>query len=331
MHYFGVDDKIRAGNILQTGGKGMLKKIMFLCLSLFFLMGVASAQQFSEGKSTRNVLQTTGKIKQLNEIGVNLLGEGDFKEVVLKLDDKTYIVDGISGKLVTEKNLKKGLAITGYYSPMTTRSIPPQSKAFAVVIGDTNDRAIYLQVEQVLKVPNGVRVLCTNGDRLVTITSDVLVNAKNIKVGDELLVWYRMMTMSLPGQATATKAVKLNTQANCSIKLHELPGVIAVNGQEIQLTTGEFLKQGQTRLVPLRAVAEKLGYKVEWVAETQLVKLHKGWQTVALKAEVTDYQLNNQMLKLDAAPQFNNGKILVPMEFFSEVLAYTTEILSTHI
>lgn len=90
MHYFGVDDKIRAGNILQTGGKGMLKKIMFLCLSLFFLMGVASAQQFSEGKSTRNVLQTTGKIKQLNEIGVNLLGEGDFKEVVLKLDDKTH-------------------------------------------------------------------------------------------------------------------------------------------------------------------------------------------------------------------------------------------------
>ena len=72
----------------------MLKKIVCLCLSLFFLVGVASAQQFSEGKLTRNVLQTTGKIKQLNEIGVNLLGEGDFKEVVLKFDDKTYIVDG---------------------------------------------------------------------------------------------------------------------------------------------------------------------------------------------------------------------------------------------
>lgn len=331
MHYFGVDDKIWAGNILQTGGKGMLKKIVCLCLSLFFLVGVASAQQFSEGKLTRNVLQTTGKIKQLNEIGVNLLGEGDFKEVVLKFDDKTYIVDGISGKLVTEKNLKKGLAVTAYYSPMTTRSIPPQSKAFAVVIGEPNDSAMYLQVAQVLKVDNGVRVLCTNGDRLVTITSDVLETAKNIKVGDDLLVWYRMMTMSLPGQATATKAVKLNTQANCSIKLHELAGVIAVNGQEIQLTTGEFLKQGQTRLVPLRAVAEKLGYKVEWVAETQQVKLHKGWQTVALKAEVFDYQVNNQILKLAVAPQFSNGKILVPMEFFSEVLAYTTETLSTHI
>ena len=36
----------------------------------------------------------------------------------------------------------------------------------------------------------------SNGDRLVTIKNDILADAKNISAGDELLVWYKAMTLS---------------------------------------------------------------------------------------------------------------------------------------
>jgi len=44
----------------------------------------------------------------------------------------------------------------------------------------------------------------------VTIPENVEDDAKELKQGDKVLVWYDFVAMSMPGQATATKAVILD-------------------------------------------------------------------------------------------------------------------------
>ena len=77
-------------------------------------------------------------------------------------------------------------------------------------MGDGQHDGIYMHVRKVDKVKNGVKFLNTNEDMFVTIPENVEDDAKELKQGDKVLVWYDFVAMSMPGQATATKAVILD-------------------------------------------------------------------------------------------------------------------------
>lgn len=66
-------------------------------------------------------------------------------------------------------------------------------------------------VDQVIPNEDGtsVKVLNSNNDLIATVDAEACEEFNKIKAGDNLLVWYNMMTMSLPGQTHATKAVIL--------------------------------------------------------------------------------------------------------------------------
>ena len=73
-------------------------------------------------------------------------------------------------------------------------------------MGNGEHDAIYMQVAEVNKVKNGVEVLNSNEDTLVTIPTKVEDDANELIAGDRILVWYDFVAMSMPGKATATKA-----------------------------------------------------------------------------------------------------------------------------
>lgn len=128
------------------------------------------------------------------------------------VDRDTYVADGRSGKLRLPMALKVGQQVTAYYSANMTRSLPPQSHAMAIVIGaPAEGTAAYYEVVQAALSADGsyVTLLNANNDLIATVDATACNDFAKIKRGDKLLVWYDMMTMSLPAQTNAGRVVVL--------------------------------------------------------------------------------------------------------------------------
>lgn len=160
----------------------------------------------------QNVLVTSGKIVSVEGEKITVKGEGNQPVVSVIVGDNTYLLDGKDGDSKKMKSLKVGKEVTVYYSPVMTRSLPPQSQAFAIVLGkNTPKLGKFFQVAEVLPAENAeaVRLLNSNHDVIATVSKDVCKDYRSIKEGNSLMLWYNVMTMSLPGQTNAEKVVIL--------------------------------------------------------------------------------------------------------------------------
>ncbi|WP_422661278.1 copper amine oxidase N-terminal domain-containing protein [Paenibacillus sp. EC2-1] len=81
------------------------------------------------------------------------------------------------------------------------------------------------------------------------------------------------------------------------------------------------------RFVPLRAVAEKMGYTVKWDQASRSAEVRKGtlWTTVQ---KDLDYYLYNERkpISLGISPVIINDTLFVLEDFFSEVLQLSVEL-----
>lgn len=313
----------------------MLAVTMILSMSVVFAQetGNSSTKTVSV-RAEKNIIYTTGVIKEINKGQVRVTGEGAQRDIVLNIQDSTYILDAQNGTPILVKDLKKGNAITAYYGPIVTKSIPPQGNAIALVVGtpESGSAGMYMKVAKIQEESDGsIKVLDINSDRLVTIKSDIFARNNDVKEGSDLVVWYDRMTMSLPAQAIATKVVQL--PAKNDIRLHLGAGTIVVNGKELALSIDERIERnGNTVMLPLRVIAESLGYSVEWDNLTKSIEVQNGTRTIANMTIGSKLYGNFKMaVQLDYAPQFVNGKTLVPMEFFTEVLKLKVEVDNGHI
>ena len=153
---------------------------------------------------------TYGKIAAIEDGRYIIKGEGHLRQVAAFVDKDTYVVDANS-KLRLPSALKVGQTVTVYYSARTTRSIPAQSHAMAVVIGERETASSYFEVAQAKLSADGktMTVLNNNNDLIATIGAEACADFAKIKEGDKLLLWSKMVTMSLPGITNAEKVVIL--------------------------------------------------------------------------------------------------------------------------
>lgn len=158
-----------------------------------------------------HMLRMRGHIAEIRDNSVLIKGEGN-QSIVAMLNNNTYIIEGESGKLRMPRALEVGQEVFAYYSAAMTRSLPPQTKAFALILGSQEEYLPqFFVVDQVQHAADGsfVRVLNSTNDVIATITADACENFADIQTGDKLLVWSRIMTMSLPGLTNAEKVVIL--------------------------------------------------------------------------------------------------------------------------
>lgn len=140
--------------------------------------------------------------------------------VTALITDSTLIVDAVSGRPVTEQDLKTGELTSAALSPKMTRSVPPQAEAYALITGEPENGvgvANYLRALDVMTAENGDTVILNeNADLYVTIPADLTIESldggqavptSDIRVGSELIVWYDTVAESYPAQTTATRAV----------------------------------------------------------------------------------------------------------------------------
>ncbi len=93
---------------------------------------------------------------------------------------------------------------------------------------------------------------------------------------------------------------------------------VQVNGQNLE-DTG-YLGQGGETMLPLRAVAEAMGFKLQWNAQAYSVELTKDNLFTTVKTGENEYAVDKMLKKLEAAPALVESKLYVPASFFVEVL-----------
>jgi hypothetical protein len=94
---------------------------------------------------------------------------------------------------------------------------------------------------------------------------------------------------------------------------------VQVNGKAIQ-QQAMFDHQQQTVLVPLRPVAESLGFAVTWNESRNVAEIQKGTIWSYAKAGEDGYPDANVMKKLGAKPRLLNGSTYVPLAFVRDIM-----------
>lgn len=294
-----------------------MKKIIILAMVIIQAavasISVAAPAAMSQESNHREVLTTFGQIKGIEADRVLVVGEGDQKAVNLLITADTYVIDGNSGEAIALKSLKPNIPVKAYYGPQLTRSIPPQGKAIALVSGDLDKTSwFYLKVKDIERLTDGsVRVLDVNKDCLITILPTEFTAIDSIKIGSELLVSYKMMTMSLPGQAVSEKTILLKAGAD-----------LVIDGADDQ---SSLVVQDGTIYLPLRATLNKLGYAVEWQSDSKSVLVSKGARSANLSIGSNIYGKMKMRVDLNNAPLLIDNVSYVPMDFFTQILDLIVE------
>jgi len=94
---------------------------------------------------------------------------------------------------------------------------------------------------------------------------------------------------------------------------------VIIDGELQQFEQPPVVVNGTT-LVPMRAIFERLGAKVEWNQQQRSVKATKGDTTIELKLGSNVAKKNGQDVKLDVPAQTKNNYTMVPLRFISESL-----------
>ena len=200
----------------------MFKKIFVLASATMLMAGsaVANANNVEnkevpvtkayQAQAVEEVLFTTGKIVEVNENMIVVKGEHNL--IAAMITDETYLLNGKNGKTKKLSSFKVGKEVTVYHSPKMTRSIPAQTVSYAIVLGNNDEKqGKYFKVDKVTLSEDGsyVSVIDTNHNLIATIDKKACKDFTSIESGDELIVWYNMMTMSLPARTNAQKALIL--------------------------------------------------------------------------------------------------------------------------
>ena len=243
----------------------------------------------------------------------------DGDELVLHTEN-AIVMDTQTAAAADLSALKAGESVYVYHDEAVTMSLPAQTTAYAVLtnLTDKHAPASLLTAEAVQKNDDGsVTVTCQSGALHLTIAKDAsvqpfrtrnIVTVDDIHVGTRFLAWFDVAAASYPAQA-ATDRVVIPGQEDSRFLVFSKDGS--------QLTEG-CVADG-VAMVPVRKVAENLGYKVSWDGKTNTVILEKGETPINVQLGVDRYHAGNDRtggVSLGAASYEINGTSWVPAELF---------------
>ncbi len=266
------------------------------------------------------------------------------------VSDQTLVFSKATGEAKTLKDIKAGDQIgvyTGAYEPAVLM-LPPQLKANIVIIYDDieldslkmTDADTYLDRDGILT--NAANTLALNIDDTTEIVDPAgeKVTEKDFARKD-LLVFYDNSTRSIPAQTTPTKIVVLGeneialanidaaeevapeaTPAPEETPAPEATATPSNNVTEIKVgdkSVTNIYKKGDIDMVPLREIAETLGFTVDWDGDLRAVMINGGMYS--LKIGENSYVKGKMApIELSAAPEITNDLTYVPANYFAEVL-----------
>ncbi|QIB27934.1 copper amine oxidase N-terminal domain-containing protein [Caloranaerobacter azorensis] len=92
---------------------------------------------------------------------------------------------------------------------------------------------------------------------------------------------------------------------------------VSINGKLVEFDVPPTIINGRT-LVPVRAILEQFGLKVDWDNETRTVIGKKDGLEIKLPVDNKKAQKNGEEIKIDVPATIINGRTLVPIRFIAE-------------
>lgn len=314
-----------------------MKKLRMLCMAaaLCLLPGVALAADaplLIAPNPNAGAAQPAGVVVcsgygTVEEVGgdyvvVKLEDGAPVQRAQLNITDESAVLDNATGRGVKLADIKKGDRVFACYSDRLTRSIPAQTPLIALFTNvDTSSPGVVWTVEDVAHSnSNAKKLTVDNGDLELTVYTD-----ENIKTGDRIAAWYDAVMMSLPAQAVADRVVVLasvDTAVPTEVAEHaqtpvSAPMVVKVNGAEVKVVV-ERLHGEPT--VPLRAIADALGYTLSWDGAKMAATISKGQLAATATMGSAALVINGDTVDLAAEVYLRNReKMFVPVQMFEKL------------
>lgn len=181
--------------------------------------GTEDVEEMPASETYFGTVASVEKDEEGNVISISLTSEenGDY---VMNVTDNTVWVDAVEKIKASQEDLTEGETIYVYHSPVSTRSLPPQSEAFAVVLNVPQDIAVgvYHEVEEVTTTEDDTRLLTNNGGLYLIISDETAVkdyetgeiaDISTVTEGSRVIAWYGAVAMSYPGQAPVSDILVL--------------------------------------------------------------------------------------------------------------------------
>ena len=234
-----------------------IQRMFALALTLVLCCGAIPAAFAAEADTAApipDIVLYYGKVEAIshNEDG-NMtalrMTSDRYGEYVMLLSEDTVWIDSGKHTASDPASLQEGERLYVFHSSNSTRSMPPQSAAFAIVRNVPQDAscARYHEVEAVEKHEDGtVQITTDNGGLflaadeetvLLNYAGNTLKGLEEIITGSYIMAWYGPMVMSYPGQARAGHIMvlpRLNaalplTRSSFAVMLHTAQGNPVVN------------------------------------------------------------------------------------------------------
>lgn len=297
-----------------------IKKIAPIVLSALLLGSVAA---YAEQPATEGVQETmkqsafvqqTGKVTAVENFGEGKLFIVDHEDNLFHfyVDEKTLVFDN-TGKKV-DINVGDTISLSVYTNQPMIMIYPPRYTPPVVIV--QTEEAGFVKVDQFDK-----DFLSFDGELKLNVSDETVIeNVKGEKVAaDELknysaIVFYGPTTRSLPPQTAPTKIVVFPTLED--LYAEPTPDI----APEIAKLIGDDMKEvdGQM-MVPLRKVAEGLGFKVTSTGKGAI--LSKGALSYTITRGEKTYGHNKALGKFEVAPQLlEKNKTYVEYDFAVELV-----------
>jgi len=232
------------------------------------------------------------------------------------IDSDTYVLD--------DEEIKVGSVITAYYdaNAMMIMIYPPQHYAYVVVVENDSRNVKADKFDAEL-------VSADNMLKLVNVSeTGSIVKMDGSKYEGELadkvlVVVYKTSTRSIPAQTTPDRIIVLDDESGWLPQEQEDEAVVSVSEGDIFVNgiridaPAAFVNSDGVQMVPLRAVAEELGYEVIWNSKDRTVALGSDIQ---LKIGADEFVLRGESRKLAAAAVIIDSRTFVPASFFDDIM-----------
>ena len=317
--------------MMKTRKRLLALTVSVMCIASFCLPALANSPQICPTDEVQDYpvadfTSYTGKITAVNgrfDDGRTLIAVGIDKDRVVNfvVTELTYVHDGFEPQV--------GEEVTGYYAAKAPALAiyPPQLEAWA--IHGELDEGMFAKLDTFDKdLISADNMLKLNPSEDTVVLAHDGGNFKAEYTQRKLLVFYSAATHSIPAQTNPESIIVINERV-----VPVAPGgapvpdgrdaPISVNGKDLD-DAMVYINDAGFTMLPVRAVANALGYTVGWDAQTSSVRigaditLHPGkdYYTIGRRAPVS----------LGCAPELTEGKTYVPLEFFTQVAQQTATV-----
>ncbi|MEG1658853.1 MAG: stalk domain-containing protein [Oscillibacter sp.] len=258
--------------------KNLLKRLLPALLCIALLGTAASAAEVTpvaaapgDGVPTAAApgpMRVWGSLTKLHDGGFQLKNSNEkdpYQEIILH-GDRMVILDAVSGDPLTMADLKDGEMVYAYIGNAVTASLPPQGTAKLVLAHIPADFAVpsYYEITGASVKDKTTTITVAGGETVVVPETAVffpyltknVVSQMDLIPGAHILAWTDMK-----GVVNRVMVFAYSYRGYLEVSK---TGEISLSGEKLTVPA----KIAPETLLPVRAVAEAMGYQVTWNAAT---------------------------------------------------------------